>query len=97
MTNPSPITPVGTAILEHTAQGWAVESMGDTWLSFIGPMPQRTNHVVHGILSPLIPFYFIVWILVAVSDKRAEREHLQYTVHNGTIDMTQGRYVKVRV
>jgi len=77
--------PVGEVIRNAVTGGWAVESSGDTYLTFVGPEPPRTNHTLHGLLSLFIPFYFIVWIVVSLS-KKPQRQHLTYRVADGLVD-----------
>lgn len=56
--------PVSTVIDNWVRAGWTLEASTPEALVFLG---KRPNHVLHGILSCVIPFYFIVWIVIAAN------------------------------
>lgn len=65
--------PISEAVALHLQRGWTVGMATPTILTFKG---KPVNHVLHGILSFVIPFYFIIWIILACQ----KQQELTYAV-----------------
>lgn len=72
--------PVAEVVSTQRALGWELETVGETFVSFVNVT--KVNHVLHGILSFIIPFYFIIWIVLAANNRNNDRR-VQFQVKDG--------------